>query len=1353
VTKNADPSLAVPVSQLPRISILSPLCVWRGSVNIDKIQLILADETEYSIADNLNQALLTYSIQIFERGSFSRVAHTVERLTIQRMNYFGIDLETSKKTLQNLSISIEELVSQNISHDHIENLVQNNVKNLIQKFQLQNNSSSSFLPILIFSFIGIHLSISSFTYDQRNAIQIEEILIYDSHCNPICHLFADYEGYYHDNLSILSKVKQQPIHHNHQNNSEKKKLQSLKKQNLTSDTMAKKLESSSLASYCAISIISTNQDLNYGWGIGGDHVTILYYTSKEKENQQFSYLPKRTNEISLSLKNSDILLSSDGIPQIIQEIIPMFLVLYQKLTSINQMNSIFPEQISNSNSEEILTNSLTNYQFSLDCAHFVFAYEKNYLSEFSFTDMTLSSLVSSYRTWRFSLNLFEIHDLSPSGNYYPSILTKDSEISSPMVSAVFVESKEKNEISLTLNGFRFCILYRFILELMFFTTTHFLDGILINLTKLFDGIKNIDSQEFHLSDIGSLAPSDDDDDTDVTSDEEIDRMNEKHNNGRRKFHGGFFEYPECDNDLEGKEPTKTRGSLNIFGIEKLKLQRSRTTDVVTLDFPDQLDSSSDQFSKKLVCLIQLQQTTLYLPRNSNSDDLIGVTIQHLNFFQQKRQDSWAEPPSGFKLFDKNEMLYFDYYQNKWTKGSTLPSTVKASHTHQMNSSLTKGLGTQSQIPQRSSSPSPETEPDIEFFSASEGDGSDIDEFQDFQDTICEPTPSKQFRTTGPTHMKSHRAPLEDSGHGNPSTQIWRYIFEMSGVEFFSSMNGSYDPKGMKLNHIQTSHRRFQPIQVNKPVYSILSSNRINSWSKQCWKRISFSPSNILLLIEMTSTKMRILVTETEISSSLHLQLSMSDLYLLMSIYYDNMNENSEICTLSKNETTSNSNPVEQTEPPEYGTEQFCAYVRSIVSTTDILVVRSDIHLDCSMDNPSNGYFSHDIPALKYLFESNSNPIVFPDDIEEFPFATIRLQWVAILCQMNKDVLQVGIGASEGEVTDTRNLNHLFGHEFLKFFPRSISDFNGQRRRIFDHGFPDLDFGLKDSPQSIRTLGNNPFQITYYAVGSGWGLCNIGSDAPDFDFHNLDLVWLLSDFFALYFSYPEFGNPSLVPRKGFESALFQYFGIDTRIFITRPHIQTFKNPYLAVETLILAAEKGIYFRYVYDADNSVKIELDISDLSLVLMKQYRPPNLSRGLRGLAGSGKQIRTLFEYGSIQFTSHLDAKETTLDYLLLIGPEIHEKIDFETSTEEDEQSIQISNTTKSFIDFGKEFFSMTAVSIPPSKCVSPLYIPSRNFPKQSCRITTSYEDVLLSLELIMSCIGLANETKPKVSTPVLHI
>lgn len=132
----------------------------------------------------------------------------------------------------------------------------------------------------------------------------------------------------------------------------------------------------------------------------------------------------------------------------------------------------------------------------------------------------------------------------------------------------------------------------------------------------------------------------------------------------------------------------------------------------------------------------------------------------------------------------------------------------------------------------------------------------------------------------------------------------------------------------------------------------------------------------------------------------------------------------------------------------------------------------------------------------------------------------------------------------------------------------------------------------------------------------------------------------------------------------------YGGSDTRVFITRPHIAVKDQPLIVnSQSLFIETQKGAFFRYAIDSNSSVKMELNLYEVAIVMLKTYRVPALARGLRGSAGSGRGVRTLLEFFSGSLVHHtinpvhyisrcIETYERKyrphLDLLLKIGPEV---------------------------------------------------------------------------------------------------
>jgi hypothetical protein len=308
------------------------------------------------------------------------------------------------------------------------------------------------------------------------------------------------------------------------------------------------------------------------------------------------------------------------------------------------------------------------------------------------------------------------------------------------------------------------------------------------------------------------------------------------------------------------------------------------------------------------------------------------------------------------------------------------------------------------------------------------------------------------------------------------------------------------------------------------------------------------------------------------------------------------------------------------------------------------------------------------------------------------------------------------------------------------------------RGLFPWGTADFDFGLKENPSFIETPISSPLKVTYFGVGNTWSTVNVGMDAPNFDIKNLDLVYLIEEYFSMYFRYPDFGNPNLIAYSKIPSRHWSYGGNDTRLFVTRPHIQTHEDS-LAYDSqiLIVSAETGVYFRYLYDSAESLRIDCHIVGLTLSLMKSHRFPHSARGFKGSAGSGRGVRTLIDYTRVLYVYQYSKAADHVDVIFNVDPvkskndDDSEKRHFTTPrtplrTKDSRYGPQNeeSNVVASYCNFDAD---RPAVKLPPfyvPKCVIPLISNQRQNNKSNSYLISSYEDVLLSVALIMDFMGL---------------
>ncbi len=95
-------------------------------------------------------------------------------------------------------------------------------------------------------------------------------------------------------------------------------------------------------------------------------------------------------------------------------------------------------------------------------------------------------------------------------------------------------------------------------------------------------------------------------------------------------------------------------------------------------------------------------------------------------------------------------------------------------------------------------------------------------------------------------------------------------------------------------------------------------------------------------------------------------------------------------------------------------------------------------------------------------------------------------------------------------------------------------------------------------------------------------------------------------------------------------------IDVHVWVTCPHLAMIKTP-LSMSTCAATVEMptGMYYRWQwFSIPEIVHMESVIDSLAIVIVREYCSPVQQRGTRGIAGSGRGVRTLLDHFSLSFT-----------------------------------------------------------------------------------------------------------------------
>jgi hypothetical protein len=376
-----------------------------------------------------------------------------------------------------------------------------------------------------------------------------------------------------------------------------------------------------------------------------------------------------------------------------------------------------------------------------------------------------------------------------------------------------------------------------------------------------------------------------------------------------------------------------------------------------------------------------------------------------------------------------------------------------------------------------------------------------------------------------------------------------------------------------------------------------------------------------------------------------------------------------------------------------------------------------------------------------------------------PLADISFTGMMAHIQSDDDATHFSLGTGKCEMYDMRNPHQIAiplalrlapaddptSHEHVHQRQRAAS--NETKRTGTDHrrlyGYSDFNFGFDLLPSEMYLPPDLPLKVSYIqSEETNWMTCNVGMDLLDLNIHNLDITLLVGDFFSCYFRFPEYGHPGIQAYERLTAPyVIPYGGVDTRVFVYRPHISLMKSP-LNIQSpgLLLETEGGVYFRYTLDTENTVKMDLNIYSLAVILVKRYRPPSQYRGVRGASGSGKGVRTLIEFLNIAMAYHFVVSQNRLDFKLLVsGPD--EESDDEDEAEDTHAAAAAAaaglgnsrrGNTTSYVDLHGEQLRLGSSAVPHPHSVYPL-VPSRtDFTPLSCDIVTSYEDLTFCMSLI---------------------
>lgn len=831
-------------------------------------------------------------------------------------------------------------------------------------------------------------------------------------------------------------------------------------------------------------------------------------------------------------------------------------------------------------------------------------------------------------------------------------------------------------------------------------------------------------------------------------------------------------------------------------------------------------------------IINGTDVSVIAPRNSNSRDLVGLTVKKVYMGLYYVEEEWVVPTKEDSVnaaqyaTDANvQPFHYDLNSCKWVYQ---PATTKE-----------EGPGVKKRLSVGKSKLR-------HSFSDIYGSSDDEDLFFD---AVCGDFDMFESQYI-PYRLQPDAAAAagdpRDSAKKAPAKNVMRLALDVTEANAFCSFPGplvykkEVDLVNPQLLLDSEEHKLFCEIVGGMPVNDFRKKGigPVGIWpAHQAWRHITPDPFNVRMVLDFTDTKTKLLFCDTSVLSVLHVSAAQSELYLLISIWFDNVFEvpqytrekieakqdephfldgksrspSGEV-NRSVSDSIDENNPnalprsrshsnFDQVRLSNYCSKEFVEFLLNRTNFTfELMVIRAEVRLDCSIDS---NYFSKPIPSSAFLSNLQATTKPEPLDVsspqlrkptpnsrkakqwvnELLPVADVYASGLLFHVRFDADVTQMCASAGKFEVYDSRipkttltplalrvaspsdPTSRMHMHSKVDTYQAEpeVADPNRGPHLTRIYGYSDFAYGFKLLPMDCEVPSDLPVKFSsILSATTNWMVMNVGVDMIDLNVSNLEVILLVSEYISCYFRFPDFGHPGVIAMDRVHENMMPYGGVDTRVFVTRPHISLIKNPLSSnSQALLLETERGLYFRYILDTYRSVRMNLNLYDLAAVLVKKYRPPSMSRGIRGSSGSGRGVRTLMEFLNLAFSYHFSSVTNHIDMKLdLYTPTHSEDAEADrnsktlpprketTTSRRPSFGEELEHYVAPFVDLNKDKVNLEPAQLALPHCVYPLIDSRTHFTSNSCDIVTCYEDMLFCSQLFKDFLG-GDSDKPKKKSP----
>ena len=500
-----------------------------------------------------------------------------------------------------------------------------------------------------------------------------------------------------------------------------------------------------------------------------------------------------------------------------------------------------------------------------------------------------------------------------------------------------------------------------------------------------------------------------------------------------------------------------------------------------------------------------------------------------------------------------------------------------------------------------------------------------------------------------------------------------------------------------------------------------------------WREITSSQCSLLVVSDFVP-HLRLLITDKLVqqkedgdTSPIDLDLRMSDLCLLLSVWYANMQELPVMFPYSPAMVEASATTSQPSaEVPEYGSAEYSERLKTpSAAKSDIAMVLQSLCIRGSFDE--HGYFAEDPRSLR-LYSQHRRKNRTRGDVGLLPFKLALGSCVLHTTTDTDGILRLAFGSSKFEVTDERRDKDI---EQVFHVGAQIATETGEKDPVSDmsRSWADMYWGLDCNRGTLGSILPQPFQATVFMT-PGWCLTNLGFEHADVILTDFSPIWILVDYFAVYFSSAAYGNPVFEVAQRKDELKFDLRGscderpdnkqvsmnIDFRLWLLHPCVCVPES--LCVKTtpcLNVNSSTGFWYHYRSIGPCTLQ-EMGSTDLSLRFSEEFYQPRLYRN----ASLESNAKTLVEGLSFGLRMGFNAESQHTNYIFrmpMFDPRIHDVNGLCCVTAPD--------------------YDIKPISLPPPTVCFPLVMPTRQMGSSISEVTLYLEVLPVTFSLLQNLVS----------------